>query len=172
MINTKHLVVIALYVAIASVLHIIESWIPLPLPIPGAKLGLANIVSLLVIATYGWRDALYVAILRVLLGSLLGGTLLGPTFIMSMSGALVSTVLMAAVFKYWQPTLSLTGISLLGAVAHNLAQLVAAAGLVNSPGILWYLPYLILFAIPTGVATGITANYFLDRLAKTGFSHQ
>ncbi len=107
--DTRRIVILGLFVAIAGVLHAVESWLPLPVPVPGAKLGLANIVSLLAICIYGWRDALLVAVLRVVLGTLLTGTFLGPAFAMGMTGALVSTLGMAYAYQHWRPLFSLAG---------------------------------------------------------------
>lgn len=164
--DTRRLVVLGLFVAIAGVLHIAESWLALPVPVPGAKLGLANIVALTVIHCYGWRDALTVTILRVLLGSLLGGALIGPAFAMSMGGGLASVAVMAWAHRKWRPAFSLVGISVLGAATHNIAQISIAALLVASSGLYWYLPYLLLFALPTGVATGLTVSYFLAKFTR------
>lgn len=164
--GTRRLVILGLFVAIAGVLHAVEGWLPLPLPVPGAKLGLANVISLLVISLFGWRDALPVAVLRVFLGTLLGGAFLGPTFIMGMSGAVASVLGMACVYHYWRSTFSLVGISVIGAVLHNVAQITVAAALVDNVGLFWYLPYLLLFALPTGVGTGLVASFFLARMAK------
>ena len=162
--NTRRLVLLALLIAMASVLHVVESWLPLPLPVPGIKLGLANIVSLIVIVMFGWRDAIYVSILRVLLASLFGGILLGPAFAMSLSGAIGSIALMNYVYQHWQSTFSVIGISIIGAVIHNVVQITVAAVLVSSVSLLWYLPYLILFALPTGLATGMMTHYFLAKV--------
>ena len=161
------MVFIALFIAMASVLHVVESWVPLPLPVPGIKIGLANIVSLIVIATFGWRDAMYVVIIRVLIASLFGGVFLGPAFAMSMSGAIVSTVVMAYGHGHWHRTFSFVGISIIGAVVHNGAQILMAAFMVSSLTLLWYLPYLILFAVPTGLVTGMTVVYFLTKAPKS-----
>lgn len=163
MAQTKRITTLALCVALAGILHVVESWLPMLLPVPGAKLGLANMVSLFVLAIYGWREALYVAGLRVVLGSLLGGGFLGPSFVMAMSGALVSILVMSWSYRYGRPAFSLVGISVLGATAHNVAQIVAAAVLVASAGLFWYLPYLLLFALPTGVFTGYAVARFLTR---------
>jgi heptaprenyl diphosphate synthase len=160
------MVLLALLIAMASVLHVVESWIPLPLPVPGIKLGLANIVSLIVIIMFGWRDAIYVAIVRVCLASLFGGIFLGPAFVMSASGAIGSTMVMAYVYYYCYPKFSLIGISIIGAVIHNIVQIAVAAILVSSANLLWYLPYLVLFALPTGLATGITTIYFVAKVPK------
>ena len=164
--NTRRMVLLALLIAMASVLHVVESWLPLPLPVPGIKLGLANIVSLIVIVTFGWRDAIYVAIVRVFLASLFGGIFFGPAFAMSLSGAIGSTVAMAYVYHTGILTFPLVGISIIGATVHNVVQIAVAALLVSSMTLLWYLPYLIIMALPTGLATGITTMYFVAKTPK------
>ncbi|MBP2639731.1 MAG: Heptaprenyl diphosphate synthase component [Firmicutes bacterium] len=164
--DIRRMMILSLFVAIASILHIVESWFPLPFPIPGVKLGLANVVSILAIAFYGWREALLVALLRVMIGSLFGGTVLGPSFAMSMGGALISTAVMAYIYQYHRSIFSIVGISIIGAVFHNSAQIIIAALLVVSTGLLWYLPYLILFAVLTGAGTGFTAAYLLLKIPR------
>ena len=164
--DIRRMMILSLFVAIASILHIVESWFPLPFPIPGVKLGLANVVSILAIAFYGWREAILVALLRVMIGSLFGGTVLGPSFAMSMGGALISTAVMAYIYQYYRSIFSIVGISIIGAVFHNSAQIMIAALLVVSTGLLWYLPYLILFAVLTGAGTGFTAAYILLKIPR------
>lgn len=164
MVKTKRIVFLALLVAVAAALHVVESRLPVPVPVPGVKLGLANIISLLAIVMLGWRDAVYVTVARVLLGSLFGGSLFGPAFVMSMGGALASIFIMSYAANAYNKVFSLVGVSVLGAATHNIAQVVLAAMLVNSLGLLWYLPYLLLFAVPTGVCTGLAANYFLTKI--------
>ena len=163
MYNTKRMVVMAFCIAISIVLHMVESWLPLPLPVPGIKLGLANIVSLLVLIIFDWRDAIYVGMIRAFLASLFSGVFLGPAFFMSISGAVGSILAMAIAYRYWQRDFSLIGISVIGAVVHNVVQMIVAAIVVSSISLLWYLPYLVLFALPTGVATGMIAIYFLAK---------
>lgn len=163
--RTKHNVILALFVAIAAVLHIVESWIPIPIPVPGAKLGLANIVAVMVIYRYTVKDAFYVTVLRVLLGSLLGGVFIGPSFAMSFCGAITSTAAMAYSYKKWHKKLSIVGISVIGAATHNIGQIIMASIIVVNVGMIWYLPYLLLLAVPTGIATGCSAYYFLKKLA-------
>lgn len=162
--DTKKMVTLGLFIAIAGVLQVVESWLALPMPVPGVKLGLANIVSLVVISTYGWRDAVLVASVRVALGSLLGGAFLGPAFLMSMSGALVSTLVMAGVYHHCQNQFSFVGTSLFGAAAHNLTQITVAATIVSNSGLFWYLPYLLLSAVPVGIATGVTTSFFCEKM--------
>ncbi|VBB07858.1 heptaprenyl diphosphate synthase component i [Lucifera butyrica] len=164
--STKRMIVLAFLLTMAIMLHVVESWLPLPLPVPGIKLGLANFISLFVIVAYGWRETLSVALLRVLLGSLLNGTFLGLTFAMSLSAALISTTAMVLTYRFLYPTFSLVGVSVIGAVFHNLTQILVACVVISSAGLLWYLPYLILFAVPTGVITGLTARHFMTRIPK------
>ncbi len=169
--RTKRLVLLALLVAMAATLHVLEGWLPVPMPVPGAKLGLANTISLLALVIFGWQEAVYIAIIRVLLGSLLGGVLFGPAFIMSMGGALISIIIMMHIHNNYSGVFSLVGVSVAGAVAHNLAQVTIAAIIVYSPGLLWYAPYLLLFAVPTGLFTGLAVNYLFAK-APTSYWFQ
>lgn len=159
----RSIVLLGLFTAMAGILHTLETWLPAPLPLPGAKLGLANIITLLTLHFWGWRQALAVVLARVALGGLLGGTVFGPAFIMSVAAALVSLPIMAFAHRNLMPPFSLIGVSVIGAVAHNTAQVVAAALLVDSLGLFWYLPYLLLAAAPTGLAVGLTAAYLVAR---------
>lgn len=162
--NTKRVVLLALFVAMASALHVVESQLPVPVPVPGVKLGLANIISLLAIIMLGWRDAVYIAVARVVIGSLFGGSLFGPAFFMSLGGSLASIFIMVYICNNYKETFSLAGVSLFGAAIHNAAQVTLAAVLVHSMGLLWYLPYLLMFAVPTGLFTGLAANYCLNKV--------
>lgn len=167
MFSTRRLVYLSLLLAMATTLHVLEGFFPIPLPVPGVKLGLANIVTLLVLYLYDLRAGLTVAIARVLLGSLLGGTFLSPGFFLGLTGAVVSTLLMALLVNKTH-CFSLLGISLAGAVGHNLGQLLMAALLLQNRAIFFYLPVLLLAAIPTGLMTGYILQSLLDRLEKTG----
>lgn len=170
--KTRRLVLLALLVAVAATLHVVEGWLPVPMPVPGVKLGLANIVSLLTLIMFGWREALYIAVSRVLLGSLFGGTLFGPAFAMSMGGALVSVISMAYTYKKHWRLFSLVGVSVVGAVAHNVAQVALASMIVYSSGLLWYVPYVLLFAVPTGLFTGLAVNYFFAKIPASYWGNQ
>ena len=168
--NTRRMVLLGLLVAMASTLHIVEGWLPLPIPVPGVKLGLANIISLFAIIMFGWKDAVYIAVARVFVGSLFGGSLFGPAFVMSIGGALSSIFVMAYIRRHYSQAFSLVGVSVAGAATHNIVQIVLASFLVYSAELLWYLPYLLLFAVPTGLFTGLAANYFIAKSPlKYGF---
>lgn len=159
--QTRKLLYLSLLVAGGTALHVFEGFLPALSALPGAKLGLANLVTLLTLTLFGPLETWWVVILRVLLGSLLGGTLLTTTFFLSLAGALGSTLVMLVAARVGRGILSLVGVSVLGAVAHNLSQLFMAAFLIQHLGIFFYLPYLLLFALPTGYFIGITASFVL-----------
>ncbi|HHW91672.1 MAG TPA: Gx transporter family protein [Firmicutes bacterium] len=169
--KTKKMVQLSLLVAVGIALHVFEAMLPAlnVLPIPGAKLGLANIVTLLTLVFLGYREALGVVLLRSLLASLVAGTFLTTTFYLSFAGALGSGLVMGLLYLFSRGRFSLVGISICGAVAHNVSQLLVAALLIQQAGIFMYLPYLLLFALPTGYFTGLVVRYLL-RYSSLGFN--
>ncbi len=169
--GTRRMVFLSLLVALATAMHLVEALLPLPLPIPGVKLGLANIVTLLAIYLYGLRDGLIVALMRVLLGSLLSGMFLSPGFLLGMSGAVCSTLIMAEVLKRTS-CFSMIGISMIGAAGHNIGQLLAASLLLQSPSLMYYFPVLLLAGIPPGIFTGYLLNSLLQHNKKTGILNE
>ncbi len=167
--GTYRLVYLALLVAFALVLHLVERALPAPFLLPGAKLGLANIITLLALIIFGFRDGLMVALLRTFLGALLAGTIFGFPFYLSVSGAVVSTFVMQfGIFMRNKGLISIVGISLLGAASHNVAQLTVASFLIDQIGIFFvYLPGLLAFAIPTGLFTGIAVVFLENKLRNS-----
>ncbi len=157
MTKARNLTTTALLVALASVLHVVEALLPLPYVVPGAKLGLANIVALYAVMSLGLGQALAVSILRTLIGGLLSGTFLNFGYYLSTAGALASTLVMYAAFSLSRGRLSVVGISVAGSFTHNVTQLLVAALLMHQIGVLFYLPALLFFAIPTGVFVGLLA---------------
>ena len=148
---------IARLAAAAIVLSVAEAAIPLPLP--GVKPGLANIVILIVLLQWGWRDAVWVALLRVFAGSLLLGQFFAPGFFLSLSGSVASLVTLGLAVsllpRRWFGPVTL---SLLAAFAHIGGQLVLArVWLVPHDGILYLLPVFALAATVFGVINGLVA---------------
>ncbi len=154
---------LAMLTSIGLGLHIIESMIPNPFTAfaPGAKLGLANIVGLITLAIYGIRYALAVNLLRSLIGGIVSGVVISTIY--SMSGALVSTLLMWLIYKFFRKYFSLIGVSVFGALGHNIAQLTVASIIIRNPKIFAYLPVLTLTSIFTGIFIGITSIYALEK---------
>ncbi len=163
---TKKLAVIAMLVAQASVLHFVESLLPNPIPIPGVKLGLANIITLLALVIFDFKSAMQITVLRTVLGSLLSGTLFGVGFFLSLAGAVVSTCIMWGTLRLFRG-FSLIGVSVAGAAAHNLGQLLTAALILHFSGILYYLPVMLIFSIPTGILTGLLVRELANYLRAT-----
>lgn len=161
------LVFFALLLSFAIAIHTLEAAIPIPLPVPGAKLGLANIITILTLSLFGIGSGFTLAVLRSLLGSLLIGTFLGFGFILSVSGASISALAMGALLSLREKGyISLISVSICGAVAFNVVQLTAASIIVQN-FLLWrgYLPFLLLIALPTGFFTGLAAAY-LEKLTE------
>ena len=148
---TKALAQSAVLVALALALSYTERFIPLQLviPLPGVKLGLANIATLVALYALGWQKTIPIVVVRCFLGALFGG-LTGILF--SLTGGLISLGVMAFCKK--APIFSIYGVSILGAAAHNIGQILAAMALMGSVYVWAYLPYLLLIAIFTGTATG------------------
>jgi len=113
---------IASLAALAIGIHVVEA--ALPSPIPGIKPGLANIITLIVFALYGIRFAAWVSLLRVFVGSLIIGTFLSPTFVLSLSGVMASLFVLYVYSKFGVELLSLFGLAILMALAHMAAQLI------------------------------------------------
>ena len=141
----------AVLIALALALSYTERFIPLQLviPLPGVKLGLANIATLVALYALGWKKTIPIVVVRCFLGALFGG-LTGILF--SLTGGLISLGVMAACKKI--SVFSIYGVSILGAAAHNIGQILAAMVLMGSVYVWAYLPYLLLIAIVTGTATG------------------
>ena len=162
--NTKRLVVMGLFVSMALALHIFEKMIPVPFITPGAKLGLSNIITLTVLMSLGFKDAVIVLITRIILGSIFGGGLSG--FIYSISGGVLSIIFMETTRRLGKENVSVIGISIVGAVFHNIGQLLAAAFVIKNMNIFVYLPVLFLAAVGTGLFVGLTTKYLLSYLNR------
>ncbi|MEZ5615326.1 MAG: Gx transporter family protein [Rhodocyclaceae bacterium] len=152
---------IARYAAAAIALSVVEAAIPLPLP--GVKPGLANIITLVVLARYGWRDAAWVTLLRVVAGSLLIGQFLAPGFFLSLAGALASLVALGLVLHLPARWFGPVSQSLVAAFAHIGGQLaVARLWLVPHDGLFYLVPFFALAALLFGLANGLAAAKLLE----------
>jgi heptaprenyl diphosphate synthase len=161
---TKRIVQSAVLVSLALALSYAERFIPLQLliPLPGVKLGLANVVTLIALYLLGTKSAFVILILRCVLGSVFGGGITGLLF--SLSGGILSMSIMALCKN--AKCLSVYGVSVLGAAAHNIGQILAAMVLMNSVYICMYLAYLLIVALFTGLATGAACAGVLRILKK------
>lgn len=157
-----------LFIAMAVVLSILERWIPIQavIPIPGVKLGLANIVTLFVLFYADWTDAALVSVLRCLLAAFAFGGLSSLMF--SLSGALLALPAMMLTKRFHPVWMSVIGISISGAAAHNLGQLGMAALTMKSVAVFGYLPVLSGAALLMGTLTALVAIPFFHAMERTG----
>ena len=152
----KKLTVLALFTTLSLAIYAVESAIPPLVPIPGFKLGLANIISLILLRNTSAKDAFLVLIARILLSALLFGQALSLLY--SLAGGILSLLVMALVTKLLHKKMFfLTGA--LGGLAHNMGQLVIALIVTSTPGVAAYLPFLVLSGILTGLFTGLCGEY-------------
>ena len=166
MTRTFKTVYLALLIAQSLALFLFEGMIPLPFLAPGAKLGLANLITLIALYTLPrWQDALLVVLIRILLTTMFGG---GPTILMySLSGGLLSfAVMMLLRHTRW---FSILGVSAAGGFAHNLGQLLIASLVIGNPDLLLYLPILGPCGIITGLLLGTCAELVLKKLPPDHF---
>lgn len=163
--GTKKMVMCAIFLSLAMVLSYFERFIPLQLaiPLPGVKLGLANIVTLSVMYLMGARYAYAILILRCIMGAMFGGGVMSLAF--SLTGGLMALTVMLIASRI--PLFSVYGVSILGAAAHNVGQIIAAMAVMDSIYIAGYLPYLLMVGLFTGFATGAACAGVLRILGGT-----
>lgn len=156
---------IAWLAALAITIHIAES--VLPSPLPGVKPGLANVVTVAVLLLYGWRAAIWVSLLRVVVGSILIGTFLTPTFVLSLTGAVAALAALGLGQWLFRGRLGPLGYCLLAAMAHMAGQFHAAYVLfIPHPALFALLPVLMTVAVLFGLLSGLLAQVMMARLMQ------
>ena len=151
---------LSMLLALSVALNVIEASLPLFNGyIPGLKLGLANIVTLFIIYQFSLKDAFYVGILRVFLVGILRTGLFSTTFFFSLSGVIFSIICMFLAKNFLK--LSIVGVSIVGSIAHSTGQVLTSILLLQMSSMIYYLPWLLLFSIPTGVLVGIICKQLI-----------
>ena len=161
--TTKQLARCAVLAALALALSYVEGMFPLPVPLPGFKLGLANIVTVFALYALGAAQALAILLVRVLLGAMFAGN--ASALIFSLLGGLAALGVMALLA--YSGRLSVYGVSVGGAAAHNVGQVCAAMLTLGTSAPLAYLPVLLLVSLFTGALTGFIASLLLRALAAS-----
>lgn len=161
--QTLHLSIFALYTALAFIFSYIEALVPLPLPAPGMKLGLANLVLLIVLYKKGIPYCFGVALVRNVLTAITFGNLF--MFAYSSVGSLLSLAIMGLLYIKCK-RLSLPVISSIGGILHNMGQLAVAALVLQSTAIISYFPFLYFGGLIAGLLIGLLAKECLRRLPK------
>ncbi len=151
---------LGLFTAFAMILSFVESQIPTFVAIPGIKLGLPNIAIIIILYRFGWKEASIISLLRVVLTSLLFGTVLSMLY--SIVGAVLSLVAMILLKK----VLSTVTISVIGGVCHNIGQILVAILVTETQQLLYYLPVLIISGVIAGIVVGIIAALSVKKIEK------
>ena len=166
----KQLAFCSVMVALALALSYMERLIPLQLviPLPGIKLGLANMVTLVALYLFQTRYAYAILIPRCILGAVFGGGITGLLF--SLTGGILALSLMAAAKRL--PLFSIYGVSMLGSAAHHIGQILAAMVLMRSVYIAAYLPWLLIAGLVTGFLTATACSRIIPPLSKAEAARQ
>ncbi|WP_028125671.1 Gx transporter family protein [Eremococcus coleocola] len=165
------LVYVAVLAAQAIIIGLLEQFIPSPFVFaPGAKIGLANIITVIAIFTLPYTQSFQVLVIRIFLTALLGGNM--STFFYSAVAGFLSYIFMCLAQLLGPKRVSIIGISILGGVMHNVGQLFVAAFFAKSWSVLNYLPVLSFSGILAGLAVGTLGNYLLTRVASLRLYHQ
>lgn len=161
--ETRKIARMGLLTALALILSYVESLIPAFVAVPGVKMGLANIVVVFALYTLGPGEAAIVSIIRVLLSSLLFGSILSLSY--SAAGAVISLLSMIILMK--TKIFGVTSVSVTGGVFHNLGQILVACLVLETDVLLYYLPVLILSGTISGAVIGIASSIVIKRLQKS-----
>lgn len=160
--TTKKTAQLGVYIALAMVLSYVESLIPFSFGIPGIKLGLTNVVTVIMMYTYGIPGALGVAVLR----AVLSGFMFGNAFsiIYSVAGCVLSFIFMYILKK--TNHFAIISVSAAGGVMHNVGQLIVAANVVKTYSVIYYAPVLIIAGVFTGIIIGIVSDEIVKRIGN------
>ena len=151
-----------LFAALAILMGYVEMLIPLPLLVPGMKLGLANVIIVIALYHMDNKSAFFISLVRVLMSGLLFQGFAGLLY--SLAGALLSLGVMALLKKTGK--VSITGVSVMGGVFHNVGQIIVAAAVVENIKMAYYLPFLLVTGVVTGFVIGAVARLALGYLQR------
>lgn len=160
--KNKRIAFLGLFVALAFVLSYIEFMLPLSIGIPGAKIGIANLAVMVTLYTVGEKNAIALSIIRVVLVGLTFGNI--SMMMYSLAGAALSLFAMLIAKRIGK--LSMTGVSVLGGVFHNVGQIIVAMLVLETKSLFYYLPFLIIVGTITGVVIGIVSSLITARVKK------
>lgn len=164
--KTRRITFLGLMVGYSLILYILETYIPNPLIVffPGAKLGLTNIVTLIALLIFGLKETFFIVTVRVILSSMFTGPL--SYLLFSIGGAYLSLILMYLVSKI--KGLSIIGVSIVGAIGHNIGQLLVASLIVENLLMITYLPFMLLTSLATGFFVGLVSKFCYPKMKKMG----
>ena len=158
--NTKKLTTLAVTVAVAMILSFVESRIPPIVPIPGVKVGLANIAVIFALYKMGWREAITVSLVRVALVALLFGSVVSLAY--SFAGALLSLSFMIILRKIG--IFTEVAVSVVGGITHNIGQILVAFLLLETEVVFYYLPFLMVSGVIAGIGVGVVSALLVKKV--------
>ena len=160
--KAKYISRYGMLIALAFIFSYIESLIPIPMPAPGMKLGLANLVTVAGLYTVGFRGTCAVSLIRIVLVGLTFGNAFSMWY--GLAGGIVSLLLMTAckALKAFSPV----GVSVVGGVGHNIGQILVAAFVVENTGVFYYLPLLTAGGVGAGAVIGILGGIVVQRIRR------
>ena len=158
--KTKKLVTLAVTISVAMILSFVESRIPAFVAIPGVKVGLANIAVIFALYKMGWREAVVVSVIRVILVALLFGSVVSLAY--SIAGALISLSLMILLRKIG--IFTEVAVSVVGGITHNIGQILIAFLLLETKVVFYYLPFLLVSGVIAGIAVGVASALLIKRI--------
>ena len=161
--KTKRLALLGLFTGLAMILSYLEALMPIPLPVPGIKVGFPNIIILFILYRFGERSTIAVSVIRVLLVSLLFGSVLGLAY--SLAGAFLSLLVMIILKK--TDLFSTLGVSVVGGIFHNAGQIIVACLLMSTLEISYYMTVLILTGTVAGIIVGIASHLLIKKVKLT-----
>lgn len=162
--KTNKIAFLGMFTALAMIFSYIETLIPPLVAYPGIKLGLANIAIIVILYKTGWKEAVAVSLIRVVLSSMMFSTLLSMLY--SLAGAILSLIAMIILKKL---KLSKITISVVGGVFHNIGQILVAILMTETAEIMYYLPILLFTGTISGIIIGLIASMTVKKLEKLRF---
>ena len=162
--KTKKMVFLGLMVGYSLILYILETYIPNPFIVffPGAKLGLTNIVTLISLLIFGFKETFIIVTVRVILSSIFAGPM--SYLLFSIGGAYLSLILMYLVSRI--KGFSTIGVSIVGAIGHNIGQLLVASILVENLLMITYLPFMLVTSLVTGFFVGLVSQFCYSKMDR------
>ncbi len=160
--TTRKTVILALFIAVGILLQLMESFIPILMIVPGFKIGFANLVSVMALMIYDRKSMWIVSLSRILLSSLLQGTLFGISFYLSLTGGLIALIFMSIADR--TSLFSIYGIGILGATGHSIGQVLMVTWIYQQYFMQLYLPILLALSIVSGFVIAMIAQKMMDRL--------
>lgn len=162
MTKTKKMVFISVLASLGSIIGLFELMMPLPVAVPGMRLGLSNIVVLVTLVVFGYKEGIYVALLKSIILMLLSGNV--SSFLFSFTGAFLSSMAMSLAINTSHKFMSLIGVSIIGSSFHNTGQVLVAYIILKNKMIFSYLPILLFIGLFTGFFVGLSSFYVAKKL--------